>query len=81
MLEGWRRQQVSRNLKADTIRDRLRVVQRLQQFTDAFPWQWSPKDGVDFSADLASAIGSSTLRQYQSAAKLFQEYASDPRYA
>lgn len=80
MLEGWRRQQVSRNLKADTIRDRLRVVQRMQGFTDSFPWLWTPQDGADFSAELASGIGSSTLRQYQSAVKLFQEYASDPRY-
>ena len=34
MLAGWRDQQLSRNLAADTIEGRLGTVRRFQQFTN-----------------------------------------------
>lgn len=41
MLEGWARQQRVRFLKADTITRRLRLVQRVVEFSNLHPWQWA----------------------------------------
>lgn len=80
MLEGWRLQQHSRHLNPSTIKARHRLVQRFQQYTDAFPWQWKPDDLVEFSAELSQKLSVSTLRQYQTALQLFLEYVTDQRY-
>jgi integrase/recombinase XerC len=82
MLEGWKRQQQSRALKRDTIAGRLALIGRLHTFTNAYPWQWGPRDYVDFCAHVWSdgRLAVSTLRQYQCAMRLFQEYVIDPRY-
>ena len=41
MLEGWRNQQLSRNLAFSTIEQRLALVRRFQASVNEFPWQWS----------------------------------------
>jgi hypothetical protein len=38
MLEGWKRQQLSRHLKTDTCKDRLRVARDFQRFK-----RWVPE--------------------------------------
>jgi len=81
MLEGWRREQISRGLRGDTIADRLRLICRLQEFTGDYPWDWSRQDQSDFCASLIAtgAIVISTARNYQGQIRIFMEYASDPR--
>jgi len=83
MLEGWRDQQLSRNLNRTTIDDRLQLVRRFQRFTNEWPWHWRPGDVEDFSAELRDRRPGgalSTIRGYQSHLRLFCEYAADPRY-
>lgn len=83
MLEGWRRQMVSRNLATETIEPRIKLIQRFSVFTGTYPWQWTPQDVIDFSADFMAPNkrAKSTLRQYQNTLRLFLEYATDSRYA
>ena len=38
MLEGWRNQQLCRNLAHDTIEARIRLVERFLAYTNEFPW-------------------------------------------
>jgi len=84
MLAGWRDQQLSRNLKADTIAARVAGVQRFQRYTNDWPWSWRPVDIEEFSAELRSADGSaralSTVRAYHGHVRQFLEYVADPRY-
>ena len=80
MLEGWRRQQQSRNLKADTYKDRERIVREFQRYTNDYPWDWGPQDFVDYSASLHARVVHSTFRGYQNAIRLFDEYVCDARY-
>ena len=42
MLEGWRNQQLCRNLDHDTIAGRVRFVERVIEHTNEFPWTWTP---------------------------------------
>jgi site-specific recombinase XerD len=83
MVGGWRDQQLSRNLNKATIRDREAAVRRFQRFTNEYPWQWRPQDVEEFTAELRSGdrpVALSTVRSYQTALRLFLDYATDPRY-
>jgi hypothetical protein len=42
MLDGWRNQQMSRNLRFATIDQRLRSVQRFLDHVNEDPWNWPP---------------------------------------
>ena len=42
MLQGWRAQQVARNLAFSTIDGRARTVMAFAAHADAFPWAWTP---------------------------------------
>ena len=82
MLEGWKREQISRGLKAPTTSsERQRLIKRLQEFTSDYPWDWNRQDNSDFCASLISSGGIviSTARYYQGHIRIFMEYASDPR--
>jgi integrase/recombinase XerC len=83
MVEGWRRQQASRMLSADTIDGRLGLVRRFCEFTNAYPWEWKPSDIEDWTSALLGArpMAHSTIRQYQNGIKLFMEFITDPRYS
>ncbi len=78
MLNGWRDQQLARNLKSDTIVDRLAAVRRFQRFTNDWPWQWRPVDVEEFAAELRGADGAgralSTMRAYHSHLRLFEAW-------
>nr|WP_024127027.1 tyrosine-type recombinase/integrase [Streptomyces sp. F8]AHE39748.1 Site-specific recombinase xerd [Streptomyces sp. F8] len=83
MKEGWARQQSARFLKSSTIVPRLRLIERLEEFTGQYPWQWTPAEGEAFIADLRSGknpIQLSTARTYEVTIELFLEYLLDSRY-
>ena len=71
MLEGWRNQQLCRNLDHDTIAGRVRLVERFIEHTNEFPWTWTPAMVEEFFSDLRSVKRrkQSTVRRYQNAAK------------
>lgn len=78
MLEGWRRQQVSRRLSGSLIGGRARVVHRFVEFTGAWPWQWTPAQVEGWTA--SGGWAHSTVRSYQGALAMFLAYVCDPRY-
>ncbi|MEV7087781.1 tyrosine-type recombinase/integrase [Streptomyces sp. NPDC093085] len=83
MKEGWARQQSARFLKSSTIDPRVRLIERLEEFTGQYPWQWTPADGEAFIAHLRSGskpIRMSTARSYEVTIGLFLEYLLDARY-
>jgi integrase/recombinase XerD len=82
MLEGWRNQQLCRNLDHDTIAGRVRLVERFIEHTNEFPWTWTPAMVEEFFSDLRSVKRrrQSTVRGYQNALRMFCAYVSDPDY-
>jgi site-specific recombinase XerD len=82
MLTGWRNQQLSRNLKFQTIEQRQRLVRRFLTATNEFPWKWTPGHVDEFFGDQRSlhGIARTTLRAYQNAISLFCGYLTDPGY-
>jgi integrase/recombinase XerC len=77
MLEGWRRQQLSRRLSSSLIEGRERIVRRFAEF-GGWPWQWSPTQVEAWFA--AGGWAHSTVRSYQGALAVFLGYVCDPRY-
>ncbi|AFJ34720.1 site-specific recombinase XerD [Mycobacterium sp. MOTT36Y] len=82
MLDGWRNQQLCRNLGHDTIEARIRIVERFVDHTNEFPWTWTPAMAEEFFSDLRSVHhrALSTTRGYQNALRLFCSYVSHPDY-
>ena len=83
MKEGWARQQSARFLKAKTIAPRVRLIERLEEFTGLYPWQWTPAEAEAFIAHLRSGnppIQMSTARSYEVTITLFMDYLMDSRY-
>jgi hypothetical protein len=67
MLDGWVRQQHARFLKDDTITDRVRMVKRLVEFSNLYPWEWTAGELEAFAADLrggARPVRESTARGF-----------------
>ncbi|MGW0662187.1 tyrosine-type recombinase/integrase [Streptodolium elevatio] len=83
MVDGWSRQQSARFLQFATISGRARMIRRFGEFSDQYPWQWTPVEGEEFIAHLrsgASPIAVSTARGYEICISLFTEYLRDSRY-
>src|SRR6266498_3690676 len=82
MLRGWRAQQTARGLKEDTIAPRERLVRRFLEFTNEYPWQWSPSHVDEWSLSLVGEkhLAQSTIRSYQGDLRLFSEFLTDGRY-
>lgn len=82
MLDGWRNQQLCRNLALDTIEGRIAIVRRFIDHANEFPWAWTPALAEEFFADLRGIKGrrQSTTRGYQNALRLFCSYIADPDY-
>lgn len=58
MLTGWVRQQQTRFLSEQgTIKPRVALVRRLAEFTNAYPWEWTPSDVEAFFTQLRSSNG------------------------
>ena len=82
MLDGWRNQQLARNLAFSTVEGRERVVRAFAVHADAFPWQWTPLLVDEWCTDLRAVRGlrRSTLRQYQESVRMLCDYLTDPEY-
>lgn len=81
MLEGWCAQQQSRGLRADVIRSGRNLVRRLCAHSGHMPWDWTPGDVEEFTADLvAKGLAVSTLRGYHGAIRGFCDYLTSPHY-
>ncbi len=86
MLQGWVRQQRTRFLSEEgTIKPRVSLVRQFVDFTNEYPWNWSPADGEAFIAHLRSSnrkkpIVMSTGRGYETTLALFMDFIIDRRY-
>lgn len=83
MVEGWGIQQRVRALKCPTISGRVALVRRLAEFTNLYPWQWSPGEVEAFIDHLRSRgrpLTLATVRNYEVALRLFMDYVTDARY-
>jgi site-specific recombinase XerD len=82
MLTGWRNQQLSRNLQHSTIEQRERLVRRFFEYTNEYPWCWTPAHVDEFFGDLRSErrAKQSAIRNYQDALRAFCSYVSTPEY-
>ncbi|MCX5239048.1 site-specific integrase [Streptomyces prunicolor] len=83
MLEGWTRQQRGgRRLQPKTIDGRLRVVRRFNAFAEEYPWHWSAGSMDEWTTYLIAELhrAPSTIRNYQTAVRLFCDYVVSPHY-
>ncbi|MGY1976948.1 tyrosine-type recombinase/integrase [Nocardia gipuzkoensis] len=82
MLDGWRNQQLARNLAFSTINSREKAVRAFTAHADAFPWVWSSQMADEWLGDLRALrnLKRSTLRNYQNSVSLFCAYLIDPAY-
>lgn len=82
MLDGWRNQQLSRNLQFDTIAQRIRYVRRFMEHMNEFPWNWTPAHVEEYFGDLRSIkrLSHSSVRAQQSALRAFTSYIANPDY-
>jgi integrase/recombinase XerC len=83
MLEGWRAQQLARNLAFSTIGKRLAAVVAFTRHADAPPWLWTAQMADEWLGDLRAVKGlrRSTIRSYALTASAFCQYLTDPAYA
>lgn len=81
LLDGWRSQQLSRNLSFTTIANGERVVRRFQDHAGSFPWGWTSEEFEAWISGLRKTSRAlSTVRAYEMAVHSFLSYACDPAY-
>ena len=82
MLDGWRNQQLARNLALSTIGKRAGRLRAFFVHAGTYPWEWAPQHADEWFGDLRSARGCahSTMRSYQDALRSFCAYVSNPVY-
>jgi site-specific recombinase XerD len=82
MLRGWRAQQMARGLQEDTVAPRELLVHRFAEFTNEYPWAWSPGHMDEWSLHLTAErhLAPSTIRAYQCTIRQFSEFLIDGRY-
>jgi site-specific recombinase XerD len=81
MLDGWRRQQLCRNLSLGTIERRRAELERFAAHSQAWPWTWTPVHVEEFCSDLrVKGRARSSVRQYQDAIRGFCSYVSRQEY-
>jgi integrase/recombinase XerC len=82
MLEGWRAQQLARNLAPATAGRREAMVRAFAAHADAMPWAWGPGMVDEWLGELRGVKGlrRSTVRSYASSVSAFCRYATDPAY-
>lgn len=82
MLDGWRNQQLARNLALSTIEQRMSRLRAFFVHAGTYPWEWLPQHADEWFGDLRSvrSVAHSTMRSYQDALRSFCAYASDPAY-
>ncbi|HWR48438.1 MAG: tyrosine-type recombinase/integrase [Pseudonocardiaceae bacterium] len=79
MLRGWRAQQASRGLREATIIARERLVRSFVEFSNEYPWRWTPAHVDEWSLSLTGErhLAPSTIRSYQCDLRLFTEFVTD----
>jgi integrase/recombinase XerC len=82
MLEGWRNQQLARNLARSTVEGRESTVRAFAAYVSAYPWAWAPAMVDEWLGDLRSLrdLKRSTIRSYSEAVRAFCHFATDPLY-
>ncbi|HVA03007.1 MAG TPA: tyrosine-type recombinase/integrase [Acidimicrobiales bacterium] len=81
LLDGWRSQQLSRNLSFNTIDNSARIVRRFQDHAGSFPWGWTSAEFETWIGDLRKTKRAlSTVRSYELSVRSFLSYACDPAY-
>ena len=79
MLDGWRAQQLARNLAFGTIYKRLNSVRAFARHADAFPWSWRSQMIDEWLADLRGGRRA-TVRNYAASVAAFCDYLTNPAY-
>ena len=82
MLDGWRNQQLARNLARSTVEGREASVKAFADYVSAYPWAWSPAMVDEWLGDLRSLgdLKRTTIRSYSEAVRAFCHFATDPLY-
>ncbi len=82
MLEGWRNQQLARNLAFATIAARESEIRRFVVEAGEYPWRWSPQMVDEWLGDQRSVrhLRQSTIRAKAISVRLFCEYLTDAAY-
>lgn len=82
MLEGWRNQQLARNLAFATINAREAEVRRFVTVAGEYPWRWSPQLVDEWLGDQRAVrhLRQSTIRSKAITLRLFCEYLVDEAY-
>ena len=82
MLDGWRAQQLARNLAFSTYGRRESMVRAFAGHADAMPWGWEPRMIDEWLGDMRGVRGlrPSTVRSYGSSVSAFCRYVTDPAY-
>jgi site-specific recombinase XerD len=82
MLEGWRNQQLARNLAFGTINGREAEIRRFVADIGEFPWRWTAAMVDDWLGDLRAVkhLRQSTIRAKAITVKLFCDYLTDSAY-
>lgn len=82
LLTGWKRAGAAQNFDVETVKRRVRVVQRLADFCGKYPWEWDSKDADEWFEHLRDVrlTAKSTRRAYQSDLELFCDFVGSPHY-
>ena len=82
MLEGWRVQQLARNLATSTAGKRATAIRAFTRHADAFPWAWTAQMLDEWLGELRGVRGlaRSTIRAYGLDVSAFCRYVTDPAY-
>ncbi|RWZ61310.1 site-specific integrase [Labedella populi] len=82
ILEGWAKQQRAKDFSPATIRTRRKLVLSFIDFSGHYPWEWTLGDADDYFSHARAVrnLSHATVRSYQTAIKLFCDYACDPSY-
>jgi integrase/recombinase XerC len=82
MLQGWRNQQLARNLAFGTINGREAQIRRFVADAGEYPWQWSAQLVDEWLGDQRSVrhLRQSTIRAKSISVRLFCDYLVDVAY-
>jgi integrase/recombinase XerC len=82
MLEGWRNQQLARNLAFGTINGREAEIRRFMTAAGEYPWRWSAQLVDEWLGDQRSVhhLRQSMIRSKAISVRLFCDYLIDADY-
>lgn len=82
MLDGWRNQQLARNLARSTVEGRESTVKAFAAYVSAYPWASTSAMVDEWVGDLRSLrdLKRTTIRSYSEAVRAFCQFATDPLY-